>query len=55
VPGDIVIVSRGGVVPADEGLLDAGSSPEKKELPRIRKKPGRRAAIAWRDKRFAEG
>lgn len=36
-------------------LLNAGSSPEKKEFARIRDEQGLKAAIAWRDARFKEG
>lgn len=36
-------------------LLNAGSSPEKKEFARIRNEQGLKAAIAWRDARFREG
>jgi len=36
-------------------LLNAAGSPEKKEFARIRSEQGLKAAIAWRDKRFAEG
>lgn len=34
-------------------LLNAGSSPEKKEFARIRDEQGLKAAIAWRDARFS--
>ena len=33
-------------------LLNAGSSPEKREFARIRKEQGVKAALAWRDARF---
>jgi enoyl-CoA hydratase len=33
-------------------LLNAGSSPEKKEFARIRSEQGVKAALAWRDARF---
>ncbi len=36
-------------------LLNAGSSPEKKEFARIRNEQGLKAAIAWRDARFRSG
>ena len=36
-------------------LLNAGSSPEKKEFARIRNEQGLKAAIAWRDARFKDG
>lgn len=36
-------------------LLNAGSSPEKKEFARIRNEQGLKAAIAWRDARFRAG
>ena len=36
-------------------LLNAGSSPEKKEFARIRNEQGLKAALAWRDARFQEG
>jgi enoyl-CoA hydratase len=35
-------------------LLNAGSSPEKREFARIRDEQGLKAAIAWRDARFQE-
>jgi len=35
-------------------LLNAGSSPEKREFARIRKEQGVKAALAWRDARFKQ-